>query len=38
MCKRRGVSKSMFTCFLTEDRIYDYAVKPAAGTDYMKDY
>ena len=28
----RGVSKSMFTCFLTEDRIYDYAVKLAAAT------
>ena len=29
---RRGVSKSMFTCFLTEDRIYDYAVKLVAVT------
>ena len=28
----RGVSKSMFTCFLTEDRFYDYAVKLAAAT------
>ena len=30
----RGVSKSMFTCFLTEDRFYDYAVKVATGSDY----
>ena len=28
----RGVSKSMFTCFLTEDRFYNYAVKLAAVT------
>ena len=28
----RGVSKSMFTCFLTEDRIYYYAVNSAAAT------
>ena len=28
----------MFTCILTEDRIYDYAVRLAARTDYMKEY
>ena len=27
----RGVSKCMFTCILTEDRFYNYAIKSAAG-------
>ena len=28
----RGVSKCMFTCILTEDRFYNYAIKSAAAT------
>ena len=27
----RGVSKCMFTCIVTEDRFYNYAIKSAAG-------